>query len=106
MTPPLKSETIRVVAARHEAWDAAHDRKRMAILAGVRSCFGDSFYRDAGVLELIGEKLPVSLSLGLWSTLIIYLVAIPLGIRKAVRDGSRFDWATSLVVVVAYAIPI
>ena len=51
------------------------------------------------------EKMPVSVSLGLWSTLIIYLVSIPLGIRKAVRDGSRFDVATSAVVLVGYAIP-
>jgi microcin C transport system permease protein len=57
------------------------------------------------VVDLILEKMPVSVSLGLWSTLIIYLVSIPLGIRKAVRDGSRFDVATSAVVLVGYAIP-
>jgi microcin C transport system permease protein len=67
--------------------------------------FGRSFFRDKGVLGLIFEKLPVSLSLGLWSTLLIYLVSIPLGIRKAVRNGSRFDVASSAVVLVGYALP-
>lgn len=67
--------------------------------------FGDSFYRDRSVIELIIDKMPVSISLGLWSTLIIYLISIPLGIRKAVSDGSRFDvWSSSLIVV-GYAIP-
>ncbi len=67
--------------------------------------FGRSFFRDATVLQLIGQKLPVSVSLGLWSTLLVYLVSIPLGIAKAVRDGSRFDIASSVVVLVGYAIP-
>ena len=67
--------------------------------------FGRSLFRDRPVVDLIVEKMPVSISLGLWSTLIIYLVSIPLGIRKAVRDGSRFDVATSGVVLVGYAIP-
>ncbi len=67
--------------------------------------FGDSYYRDRPVLELIAEKLPVSISLGLWSTLIIYLVSIPLGIAKAVRDGSRFDVGTSSLIILGYAIP-
>lgn len=67
--------------------------------------FGTSYYRDTKVTELIMEKLPVSLSLGLWSTLLIYLISIPLGIKKAVRDGSKFDIWTSAVVLVGYAIP-
>ena len=67
--------------------------------------FGQSYYRDRGVVELIRERLPVSISLGLWSTLLIYLVSIPLGIRKAVRDGSRFDTWTSSLVVMGNAIP-
>ncbi len=67
--------------------------------------FGRSFFRDKSVLSLIFEKLPVSLSLGLWSTVLIYLISIPLGIRKAVRDGSRFDVATSAAVLVGYALP-
>ncbi len=67
--------------------------------------FGNSFFRDRSVVDLILEKLPVSISLGLWSTLIMYLVSIPLGIRKAVRDGTRFDVWTSSLIVVGYAIP-
>jgi microcin C transport system permease protein len=67
--------------------------------------FGTSFYRDVPVVDLIREKLPVSISLGLWATLISYLVSIPLGIRKAVRDGSRFDLWTSAAIVIGYAIP-
>ena len=67
--------------------------------------FGRSFFRDKSVLGLVFEKLPVSLSLGLWSTFLIYIVSIPLGIRKAVRDGSRFDVATSAAVLVGYALP-
>ncbi len=67
--------------------------------------FGNSFYRDESVVGLVLEKLPVSISLGLWSTLIIYLVSIPLGIAKAVRDGSGFDVATSWAIVIGYAIP-
>lgn len=67
--------------------------------------FGNSFFRDRSVVDLIIEKLPVSISLGLWSTLIMYLVSIPLGIRKAVKDGTRFDVWTSSLIVVGYAIP-
>ncbi|MGM0953093.1 MAG: microcin C ABC transporter permease YejB [Pseudomonadota bacterium] len=67
--------------------------------------FGDSFFRDRSVVELILDKMPVSISLGLWSTLIIYLISIPLGIRKAVSDGSRFDVWTSSAIVIGYAIP-
>ena len=67
--------------------------------------FGKSFYHDKPVLQLIREKLPVSISLGLWTTLLSYLISIPLGISKAVRDGSRFDIWTSGVVIIGYAIP-
>ncbi len=71
----------------------------------MRLDFGESYFRSVGVFELVREKLPVSITLGLWSTLIAYLVSIPLGIRKAVRDGSRFDTWTSAMIIVAYAIP-
>jgi len=67
--------------------------------------FGDSFYRDISVIDLILEKIPVSLSLGLWSTLIIYLLSIPMGIRKAVRDGGAFDRVTTLAIIIGYSIP-
>ena len=71
----------------------------------LRFDFGRSFFRDSTVLNLVLSKLPVSVSIGLWSTLLIYLVSIPLGIAKAVRDGSRFDVATSAAVLVGYAVP-
>ncbi|HMN38659.1 MAG TPA: microcin C ABC transporter permease YejB [Hyphomicrobium sp.] len=67
--------------------------------------FGKSYFRDIPVLDLIKEKLPVSISLGLWMTLLTYLISIPLGIRKAVNDGSPFDTWTSGVLVIGYAIP-
>tara|TARA_B100001758_G_scaffold21810_1_gene15372 strand:+ start:442 stop:1485 length:1044 start_codon:yes stop_codon:yes gene_type:complete len=67
--------------------------------------FGESYFRSIKVLDLIIEKMPVSITLGLWSTLIAYLVSIPLGVRKAVRDGTRFDTLTSGFIIVAYAIP-
>src|SRR6202171_4307571 len=67
--------------------------------------FGTSFFRDRRVVDLIKDKLPVSISIGLWTTLITYLVSIPLGIRKAVRDGDRFDGWTSAVIIVGYAVP-
>ena len=67
--------------------------------------FGQSFFRDASVISLIQEKMPVSISLGLWSTLIVYLISIPLGIKKAIKHGSRFDVATSSLIIVGYAIP-
>jgi microcin C transport system permease protein len=66
---------------------------------------GTSFYSDRPVVRLIADKFPVSITLGLWTTLITYLVSIPLGIRKAVRDGSSFDMWTSAVIIVGYAIP-
>jgi len=71
----------------------------------LRFDFGESFFRDRAVFDLVIEKLPVSISLGLWTTLLAYLVSIPLGIAKAVRDGSRFDVWSSTVIVVGYAIP-
>jgi len=71
----------------------------------LRFDFGESYFRSVSVIDLVIEKMPVSITLGLWSTLIAYMISIPLGIRKAVRDGSRFDTITSGVIVVAYAIP-
>lgn len=67
--------------------------------------FGESFYRDRKVVDLIIDKMPVSISLGLWTTLLAYLISIPLGIKKAVSHGSRFDIWSSSVITVAYAIP-
>lgn len=71
----------------------------------MRFDFGESYFRSISVIDLVLEKMPVSISLGLWSTLIAYMVSIPLGIRKAVSDGSSFDTWTSAAIIVAYAIP-
>ena len=71
----------------------------------VRFDFGESYFRSISVIDLVIEKLPVSITLGLWSTLIAYMISIPLGIAKATRDGTRFDTWTSGVIIVAYAIP-
>ncbi|MBO9466217.1 Inner membrane ABC transporter permease protein YejB [Pelagimonas phthalicica] len=71
----------------------------------MRLDFGESYFRSISVIDLVLEKMPVSISLGLWSTLIAYIVSIPLGIRKAVRDGTPFDTWTSATIIVAYAIP-
>ncbi|MEC7259336.1 MAG: ABC transporter permease subunit, partial [Pseudomonadota bacterium] len=81
------------------------ERFGMMLWNYMRLDFGDSYFRSVGVIDLIIEKMPVSISLGLWSTIIAYLVSIPLGIRKAVRDGSSFDTWTSGMIIVAYAIP-
>jgi len=67
--------------------------------------FGDSFFQDRKVVDLVLDKLPVSISLGLWTTILIYLISIPLGIRKAVKDGTRFDIWTSAVIIVGNAVP-
>ena len=67
--------------------------------------FGESFYKNAKVVDLILEKLPVSISLGLWSTLLIYFISIPLGIKKAIKEGSAFDSLTSTIVIIGNAIP-
>ena len=71
----------------------------------LRLDFGESYFRKINVLDLVLEKMPVSITLGLWSTVIAYIVSIPLGVAKAVRDGTRFDTWTSGVIIVAYAIP-
>src|SRR5437763_128604 len=83
----------------------AYERFFIMLWNYVRFDFGKSYFRDVSVLHLISEKLPVSISLGVWMTLLSYLISIPLGIRKAVRDGSRFDTWTSGVIIVGYAIP-
>ena len=67
--------------------------------------FGDSYFQDRPVIDLVVERMPVSISLGLWSLLIIYGISIPLGVAKAVRDGTSFDFWTSTAIFVGYAIP-
>ena len=83
----------------------AHERFLLMMKNYLMFDFGKSYFRDVSVIELIKEKLPVSISLGLWMTLITYLIAIPLGIHKAVRDGEKFDTWTSTALVIGYAVP-
>src|ERR1700756_1000715 len=83
----------------------APERFALMVWNFTRFDFGKSYFRDISVIELIKEKLPVSMSLGIWMTLLTYLISIPLGIRKAVADGSKFDIWTSAVIIVGFAIP-
>jgi microcin C transport system permease protein len=101
----LDPEFVREIERLYGFDKPAHVRFVQMIGNYLRFDFGNSFYRDRSVIELVLEKMPVSISLGLWTTLITYLISIPLGIRKAVRDGSKFDVWTSGVIIVGYAIP-
>jgi microcin C transport system permease protein len=83
----------------------AHERFLLMLSNYIRFDFGKSYFRDISVWDLIKEKLPVSISLGLWLTILTYLISIPLGIRKAIRDGSPFDVWTSGAIVIGYAVP-
>jgi microcin C transport system permease protein len=83
----------------------AYERFFIMLWNYARFDFGKSYFRDVSVIQLIKEKLPVSISLGVWMTLLSYLISIPLGIRKAVRDGSSFDVWTSGIIIIGYAIP-
>ncbi len=83
----------------------AHERFLLMMGNYLRFDFGESYFRSIGVIDLVLEKMPVSVSLGLWTTLLSYLISIPLGIRKAVRDGSKFDTWTSGIIIFAYSIP-
>jgi microcin C transport system permease protein len=82
-----------------------HERFLLMMGNYLRFDFGKSYYRDDRVVDLVISKMPVSISLGLWTTLLIYLVSIPLGIKKAVRDGTPFDVWSSAAVVIGYAVP-
>ena len=83
----------------------APERFALMVWNYARFDFGRSYFRDINVVDLIKEKLPVSMSLGIWMTLLSYLISIPLGIRKAVKDGTPFDTWTSGVIIVGFAIP-
>lgn len=108
-TPQIQNgippEIVEEIKARYGFDKPAHVRFFTMISNYIRFDFGDSFYRDISVIDLIIEKIPVSVSLGLWSTLLIYLISIPLGIKKATQHGSRFDSFTSGVIIVGYAVP-
>jgi len=101
----LRPELIKEIETLYGFDKPLHERFIQMMGQYVRFEFGDSFFRDRKVVDLVLDKMPVSISLGLWTTLIAYLISIPLGIRKAVRDGTRFDIWTSAVIFVGYAIP-
>lgn len=82
-----------------------HERFLKMLVDYVSLDFGTSFFRDEPVIDLIIDKLPVSISLGLWTTLLVYFISIPLGVRKAVKDGTRFDIWTSTAIIIGQAIP-
>jgi microcin C transport system permease protein len=82
-----------------------HERYFKMLWDFARFDFGNSYFRDQPVIDLIVQRLPVSISLGLWTTLLTYLISIPLGIRKAVRSGTKFDAWTSVAITIGYAIP-
>ncbi|GGX39471.1 microcin C ABC transporter permease YejB [Saccharospirillum salsuginis] len=101
----LTEEDIAAIEARFGFDKPLHERYFTMLWDYLRFDFGDSLFRGRSVVDLIVERMPVSISLGLWSTLIIYLVSIPLGIRKAVKHSTRFDVWTSSVIFAANAIP-
>ncbi|MBI1170852.1 ABC transporter permease subunit [bacterium] len=98
-TPSLKDPAC------HKEKIPGYERFLIMLWNYMRFDFGNSYFRSTSVVGLILEKMPVSITLGLWSTLIAYLISIPMGIRKAVTDGSRFDVWTSGIIIGAYAIP-
>ncbi len=101
----LDPELIRSLEKQFGFDKPAHERFALMIWNFLRFDFGNSFFRDRSVVQLVLDKMPVSISLGLWTTLLVYLISIPLGIAKAVRDGSRFDTWTSSIIVVGNAVP-
>ena len=101
----LDPEIIAEITHRYGFDKPLHERYFQMLWNYLRFDFGDSLFRSASVVQLIKDSLPVSVTLGLWSTLIIYFVSIPLGIRKAVHNGSRFDIWSSAAIIIGYAIP-
>ncbi len=101
----LDPEIIKEIERQFGFDKPAYKRFFMMIRTYLLFDFGDSYFRDRSVMSLVIDKMPVSISLGLWTTFLVYLISIPLGIRKAVRDGSRFDVWSSSVVILGNAIP-
>ncbi|PIE25362.1 MAG: microcin ABC transporter permease [Neptuniibacter caesariensis] len=101
----LDPELVKEIEALYGFDKPAHERFWLMLKSYILFDFGNSLFSDKSVIDLIIEKLPVSISLGLWATLITYAVSIPLGIRKAVRDGTPFDIWTSSAIIIGYAIP-
>ncbi|QPC43854.1 microcin C ABC transporter permease YejB [Kaustia mangrovi] len=101
----LDPEFIRQLEEQFGFDKPAHERFLLMLKNFITFDFGQSYFRDISVIDLILEKMPVSVSLGLWMTVLSYMISIPLGIAKAMHDGTRFDVWTSAVVIVGYAIP-
>ncbi|MCR8921778.1 microcin C ABC transporter permease YejB [Dasania sp. GY-MA-18] len=101
----LSAETLAKIEQMYGFDKPAHSRFIDMLVDYSQLNFGESFYRNSSVIDLIKEKLPVSISLGLWSTLLVYLISIPLGIKKAISHNSRFDIISSAIITVSYAIP-
>ncbi|MGL4859044.1 MAG: microcin C ABC transporter permease YejB [Enterobacteriaceae bacterium] len=101
----LDPEVIAEITKRFGFDKPLHERYFNMLWSYLRFDFGDSLFKGSSVLALIGHSLPVSISLGLWSTLLIYLISIPLGIKKAVKNGTPFDSWTSSLIIVGYAVP-
>jgi microcin C transport system permease protein len=101
----LDPDIIKEIEVMYGMDKPAHERFFKMLKSYIFFDFGESFFRDQKVTSLVLDKMPVSISLGLWTTLLVYLISIPLGIRKAIKDGSRFDIISSSVVTIGYAIP-
>lgn len=101
----LDPDLVKRIEALYGFDKPAHERFWEMLVNYFSFDFGDSFFRDKSVIGLVVEKLPVSISLGLWTTLLAYLISIPLGIKKAIKHGEAFDVWTSSIVIVGYAIP-
>ena len=101
----LSPELIALIEKQYGFDKPLHERFLLMIQNYLSFDLGQSFYRTISVTDLVLEKLPVSISLGIWSTLLVYLVSIPLGIHKARHQGSRFDITTSLLLAITYAVP-
>ncbi|HIA60519.1 MAG TPA: microcin C ABC transporter permease YejB [Pelagibacterales bacterium] len=101
----LDPDIIREIEAMYGMDKPAHIRFISMMKDYLTFNFGESFFRDQKVIDLVLDKMPVSISLGLWTTLLVYLISIPLGIRKAIKDGSRFDVTSSTIITIGYAIP-
>ena len=101
----LSDEMIAKIEAQYGFDKPAHERFWLMLKGYASFDFGTSFFKDKPVTQLLWEKMPVTISLGLWSTLLIYLVSIPLGIRKARQHGLFFDKSTSLLLAIGYAVP-
>ena len=101
----LPPELIKQIEKQFGLDKPAHERFLLMMGNYIRFDFGDSYFQDKSVAQLVIDKMPVSISLGIWTTLLVYLISIPLGVAKAVRDGSKFDVWTSGVVIFGNAVP-